>query len=532
MRAFRGMPAPGVQVTREVEAVSRGRPSWRSLLRPVRPGLAVLTIAMVLLGIGASLVHAGPVRAAAAGPAPLDTAAVDGYVHDYLDRHGLAGAGVAVVKDGRVLHTAGYGESGGETAGARTPFAVGSVSKPFTAFAILQLVAAGEVRLDEPVTTYLPELEIGDDRASGITVRHLLSHTSGLPDPTIVPPAENLAEDIGHLDDWVLTADPGTSYRYSNYNYRIAARLVEVVSETTFESYLQREVFEPLSMVDSRSVTTRDGDLVLDQGHVTAYGLALPVREMDLMSAGSGGVVTTADDMARWLALQTDRGRTQEGGSLLPPHLLEESHTPQPGAERAGLGWMRSGSDVEPARISHSGSLTRFNAQIDLVPSSGYAVAVMLNSFTPTYEHAYAISSGIVEITEGGNPSPGAPVATLIDAALGTLTLLVVGLTLLGVRRYRRWAARRSGWSTWRYALRLLPALTFPALAGYVFLVLPELQNNSATALDAFFLWPAAMVLLVTLAASGAALVVARTHRRFTAPPKAQDTRQDEPAFA
>lgn len=191
------------------------------------------------------------------------------------------------------------------------------------------------------------------------------------------------------------------------------------------------------------------------QGHVTAFGLALPAEEMAAMLAGSGGVVSTADDMALWLAMQTDSGRTEAGRQLLPTPLLRESHTPQPGAERAGLGWMMSSPGVDPARVSHSGVLQRFNAQMDLVPSSGYGVAVMLNSFTPTHEHAYAISSGIIEISEGGEPSLGPPVATLIDLGLGLLTLLVIALTALGLWRSGRWASRRADWPAWRFGLRL-----------------------------------------------------------------------------
>ena len=457
------------------------------------------------------IVHPCSAMAAEPSPGPLDTEAVDEFVDGYLGRHGLAGAGVALVKDGKVMHSAGYGESDGEPATSETPFAIASVSKSFTAFAVLQLVAAGKLELDEPVLSYLPDLELDDEQASKITVRHLLSHTSGLPNPLIVPPADSLAEDVAHVADWHLDADPGTSYTYSNYNYRIAAQLVEVVSGTPFATYLQREVFEPLGMSDTRSVDTRDDDPVLDQGHVTAYGLALPVREMDAMLTGSGGVISTAEDMAKWLAMQTSQGRTESGRALLPASLLEESHTAQPDAERAGLGWMRSSSGVEPARISHSGVLRRFNAQMDLVPSSGYGVMVMLNSFTPTWEHAYEISSGIIEITEGGKASLGAPAATLIDAGLGLLTLLGVGLTVRSVRRSDRWAAARATRPTWRFALRMLPQAIFPLLAAYVFLVLPSLQNNSATPLDALLLWPSGMLLLLVIGTCSLSIVIGRS---------------------
>lgn len=466
--------------------------------------------------LAASALFAGsPAAVAAAEAEPLDTDIVDSFVEGYLDRHGLVGAAVAVVKDGRVVYTAGYGDANGGAATAHTPMAIGSVSKPFTAFAVLQLVDAGKVRLDDPVVEYLPELEIDDERASDITVRQLLSHTSGLPNPMVVPPADDLKEGVERLHDWHLVADPGQRYLYSNMNYHLAARLVEVVSDTPFASYLEKNVFQPLGMDETRSVsTTRVAGPGLQGGHVTAYGLALPRSEMEQLVAGAGGVVTTADDMSRWLAMLTNGGRVSGGEQLLSPELLEEAQSPQPGSDGYGLGWHISGPEVEPPRVGHSGATVSYSAQMDVVPSSGYGVVVMLNSFTPTYEHNYAISSGIIEITEGGSPSPGMPIATLIDAGLGLFTLLVLALTALGIRRARRWAVRRTAWSGWRYAARLAPQLVFPVLAVLVFLVAPNLDGNSATMLDVFGLWPAAMALLLALAVSGVVLIAARVHRR------------------
>lgn len=281
--------------------------------------------------------------------------------------------------------------------------------------------------------------------------------------------------------------------------------------------YLDRNIFTPLGMEDTRAVpNTGVPDVGLQQGHVTAYGRILPLPGMDQFVAGAGGVISTAEDMARWLAMLTDGGTTPGGEELLSADLLEEAQSPQPGSDDYGLGRTISGADVAPARVGHSGASYRATAQLDMVSSSGYGVAVMLNSYTATYEHNYAIGSGIIEITEGGTPSVGTPVPTIVDVVLGLLTLLVVGLTVLGVRRAGRWAVRHTEWPGWRYALRLLPQLVFPALAVLVFLVLPSLKANTATPLDAFAVWPAAMVLLLVLGMSGAVLVVARllsTHR-------------------
>ena len=133
---------------------------------------------------------------------PLDTRAVDDYVEDYLERHGLPGATVAVVKDGEPVHEGGYGEdSGGRELTEDSRLRIASVSKSFTAFAVLQLVDQGLVELDDPVVEHLPELELDDERLGEITVRQLLSHTSGLTTPTIIPPAETLAEGVARTRD-------------------------------------------------------------------------------------------------------------------------------------------------------------------------------------------------------------------------------------------------------------------------------------------------------------------------------------------
>src|SRR5699024_1869418 len=322
-----------------------------------------------------------------------------------------------------------------------TPMVLGSVSKSITAFAVLQLVDAGKVALDDPVVEHLPEFELDDPRTSQITVRQLLSQTSGLPSPTIVPPAADLTQAVARLGDWQLGADPGERHAYSNANFWLAARLVEVLSGSDFATYLDRNVFEPLGMAATRAVQDLGADDPgLQHGHVTAYGMALPMPEMEQFVAGAGGVIITAEDMCRWLATLTDQGRTPGGEQLLSPRLLEEAQSPQPGSTDYGLGWSISGPDVKPTRVGHSGTSSSHSAQMDVVPSSGYGVVVLLNSFTPTFEHNYAISDGVIEVTEGNSASPGVPVATLIDAGLGLVSLAVLVLAVFGVRRAQGWA--------------------------------------------------------------------------------------------
>lgn len=445
-------------------------------------------------------------------PEGVDLSEVDEYVSGYLERHGLPGAAVAVVENGRTVHEAGYGEdSNGEPLTEHTRLRTASVSKSITAFAVLQLVDDGAITLDGAVTSYLPELQLDDERADEVTVRQLLSHTSGIVTPTVFPPASTPREGVARTRGWRLGSEPGTEYAYSNANAWIAARLVEVLSGRSFDDHLRDRVFAPLGMTRSLTTpTTRAPVPGLGRGHVTAYGSAFAAEEPEQMVAGAGGVVSTAHDMARWLAMQQRHGATADGRRLLSATLVEQSHRARPGTDRAGLGWLLSGPGVDPARVGHSGVAQTFQAQTDLVPSSGFGVVVLLNSHTAWREHAYEISSGIIEITEGRGPEAGTPVPTLTDLTLGAGALGVAALGLLGVRRAPRWAARRTGRSRWQMILRLLPHLIAPALAAVLLVIGPLLQGNSLTSADIVRFAPSAMVLLLTLAVAGVAMVGSR----------------------
>lgn len=179
------------------------------------------------------------------------------YVDGYLGRHGLQGAAVAIAHEGEVVSTAGHGGSHeGLSMTPGTVLAVGSLSKLITASAVLQLVEAGKIQLDDPVVQHLPQFELADTRVSEITIRHLLSHTSGIPSPIFIAPADDLRQGVERLQDWQLEVTPGVHYRYSNMNYHVAARLVENVAEMPFAEYLHEHLFEPLNMDDTRSVNT------------------------------------------------------------------------------------------------------------------------------------------------------------------------------------------------------------------------------------------------------------------------------------
>src|SRR5699024_8652779 len=233
------------------------------------------------------------------------------------------------------------------------------------------------------------------------------------------------------------------------------------------------------------------------------------------MDLGQGGVVTTAADMGKWLSMHTNKGKNEANEQLLSKKLLKESYSPQSGSEKYGLGWQLSSQSVKPERIGHSGADTTYQAQQDIVPSSGYAVAVLLNSFTSTYEHAYEISSGIIQLTEGNDPEIKAPVPTIIDLLLGVITLIYLGLGIRGVLRSKKWSDKRKQHPAWRFYLRLVPQMIPVIGIGWLLFIVPTLKNNSSTTIDAFGIYPAAMILLAIIFIVGSVLTVLRLFYRI-----------------
>ena len=203
---------------------------------------------------------------ALAAPSPafardgLDLAAVERLVTDFADQGGYPGIAIAITKGDQVVHVGGYGhDSSGAAVTATTPWPAASLSKSFTALAVMQLVEAGKVTLDAPVRDYLPDFRIAAAQGGRITVRQLLNQTSGINDRTLpeksLPQPDSLAGAVVRARAATLAAEPGTKHFYTNTNYHLAARLVEVVAGEPFGQYLRRQVLEPLGM---RASTTID----------------------------------------------------------------------------------------------------------------------------------------------------------------------------------------------------------------------------------------------------------------------------------
>ena len=419
-----------------------------------------------------AVLHAG-----AASAAPTDDA-IATAVEDFATASGYPGIAVVVADEDGVSHQAGYGvDSRGDAITARTRMPIASVSKTMTAAAVMQLVAAGRVDLDAPVYDYLPDFRIRDRRGAEITVRHLLTQTSGITDLTLreksLPQPETLAAAERRASGASLADDPGARFAYTNTNFHLAARIVEKVSGEPFGDYLEREIFRPAGMTRTTTIDVTPEDLPSDvaDGHLYAYGLTPSAAEPHRFVGGSDGVITTPEDLARWLLIAQNDGVATDGTRVLPAGTVRQMQTPQGDAAYA-LGW-----EVDPKKseVGHGGIWFTYTADI-LVTESGHGVAVIGNSGLGLgNEGTGELAAQIAAITDGEPAAPIPSIRLWTDLVLAAPTLVTIGLGVRRLARTRTWVRKHGGKAWWRIAARLTPRLiptvlllSLPYLIGLV----------------------------------------------------------------
>ena len=273
---------------------------------------------------------------------------------------------MAVLRDGQVLLMKGYGMADVGKAAPVSPTTIlrlGSVTKPFTAIAILQLVEAGKLKLDDPLSRYVPGVPQGDR----IRISHLLSHTSGVPDFIPIEDAKRSP----------LEFEPGERINYTNNGYSLLGRVVEKVSGQAWDEYLRDHIFAPLGMKSTGYDKTADLP-----GRATGYemgkdGAYAPIAAQDAREAyAAGGLYSSLEDLVRWeLALET--------GKLLRRETLDQASMPTRLADGRtaayGFGWMTS-TYRGLREVGHGGDITGFNSFVARYPDEKFAVIVLSNT--------------------------------------------------------------------------------------------------------------------------------------------------------
>ncbi|OZM76724.1 serine hydrolase [Pseudonocardia sp. MH-G8] len=437
-------------------------------------------------------------------PAAVAPATVSSVVEQYRDTAHVPGVAVAVTRGDRVILARGFGHTAdGQEVTATTVMAMASVSKSFTALAVVQLAEQGRLELDQPVQRYLPEFVTADPRGARITARQLLDQTSGLTDAGVSqftrPQPESLRDSVADFRDAELTSPPGSQWAYYNPNYQIAARLVEVVSGQPFDEYLADHVFTPLAMNDSRSIGTDDDLPPTAHGHLKLLGHPIPAAEPTAFGAGSGGVLSTAEDMTSWLIMQ-NRSTPPGTTAVVSPESLKTMHSPSSSVSGDyALGWSVGRTPSGAPLVSHGGDLFTSTTCQALLPESGYGIAVMANTGL-AYGDASAIGKRLVALIDGEPAAPASAQTVAVDGVLLGIALLALALGTIGFVRARRWATTH----TIRRALIGVPLLLAPLVVLVLFpaIVRALYRGRDITWTQAFYLYPSFMILLIALSAA------------------------------
>ncbi len=314
---------------------------------------------------------------------PVLKARVDAIAAGVMEQRGVPSASVAVVQGGKLVYTHAYGKAHIGPDKAATPdmrYSIGSISKQFTAAAILILQEQGKVKLDDAVGKYVPGLTRGDE----VTIRQILSHTSGYqdywPEDYLMKPMEQATTAQEIIDRWAkkpLDFEPGTQWQYSNTNYVIAGMIVEKVSGQKLMEFLGEHIFHPLGM---RSVWDSD-EAKLTQTDATAYlrNALGPLRAAPKEGRGwmfaAGELAMTAHDLALWDESLIAR-------KVMKPESYQEMFTEVKLKDGKGTqyGLGVSVGDLDGRKdISHSGEVTGFVADNEVLVDDGVAVAVLTN---------------------------------------------------------------------------------------------------------------------------------------------------------
>ena len=313
---------------------------------------------------------------------------------------------VLVARGNQVLFSKGYGFANLEWRVPNDPatkFRIGSITKQFTAASILLLEERGKLTLDDPVKKFLPDAPAAWDK---ITLRNLLTHTSGIADIVATPGFEKLQsisttpeELVERFRGLALDFAPGSQFSYSNSGYMLLSYLIEKISGSSYEDFLRENLFAPLGMNDSgydsnsAIIPRRAAGYIYDSsGFLNAAFIHMSIPQ------GAGGLYSTTGDLLKW-------NQALFGGKILKPESLAKMTTPF--RENYALGVSIETTARGRKAIRHGGAIDGFDADLTYFPADQLTVAVLSNVETDGL-HVEDLANALAALVHGDKPSPGA----------------------------------------------------------------------------------------------------------------------------
>ena len=339
----------------------------------------------------------------------LDISKIDEFMTNEIERLNLPGASLAIIQGNQIEYLQGYGIANTNSTNItpQTPIVIGSVTKSFTALAIMQLVEQGKIRLEDPVQSYISWFQIADkEESQKITIQHLLNHTSGFStydgQVSISQGNQTLKEHIQSLVSTELAYPVGEQYQYSNLNYSLLGLVIEEVTNKSYREYINEYIFQPLEMNNSFTNPKDDINHTIAEGYQTIFGIKVQTEQLNHEgTVPSGYIISSAEDMANYMIAQLNQGEFK-GKSVLSSNAINTLH--QPSSYMGNDTYYAMGWEVNNEGISHNGWTE--NTYSNVLLDGEYGISLQINSMDYFNLNEYdAIVSGINKLLHNQEPS-------------------------------------------------------------------------------------------------------------------------------
>jgi CubicO group peptidase (beta-lactamase class C family) len=435
---------------------------------------------------------------------------IDNYISSQMADLHIPGIAIAIVQGNQIVHLKSFGiaDSSGRPLTPQTPMLIGSLTKSFTALAILQLVEARKIGLDTPAQHYLPWFfilpppetddldidQIPDSNASSrITIRHLLNQTSGISRSTgdkLIGDWDTSGSAIEHyvraLGAERMHHPAGAGFEYSNANYVTLGMVIQVVSGMSYEAYVQEHIFRPLEMNNSFTSQLEAQQHGRSAGYRQWFGFSILASNLPYLHGlvPAGYLISSAEDLAHYMIAQMNAGQYKDV-SIISPQAIETLQSPAvPAAPEGyhrqpsgyyGMGWYVMEMNNIPVLV-HDGDTPSFHADMILIPAREWGIVLLINTNTVLLgEEIRNLSAGVVNILMGQKPPRAEPDIKIYSLYIFFMGFLAFEFFKLGrfVFSKRRQNQQNEFASASLFKHIFLPALIGLIVALWMFIMMP-----------------------------------------------------------
>lgn len=378
----------------------------------------------------------------------VDFNKIDKYIKSEMEKLNIPGCSVGIVNKDEVVFLKSYGKADNNERiiDENTPFILGSVSKTFTAMAIMQLVEEGKIELNSPVQKYIPWFTLSDSELSKkITIRQLLNHTSGL--PREAPVELRLSKDDLTIEEFVrkqnnteIINPVGLKFQYSNLGYIILGQVIQSVTGISYEEYIEQNIFEPLEMEHSFTSLSKAKENGLTRGYQPFFGYMFPTNPpYNQYDIPKGVLISSSKDMSNFLIALMNNGEYKDKSILSSKSILAMKQRSNV-AKNYGFGLM-----IYKGEILHGGDTQNFNSNMKIFGQGEWGLVILINANDITYQYIQReawyddISNGIRNIVLDKEVTETEVSLTKKYLPINIILFVIVVFCVLGFIRLPKW---------------------------------------------------------------------------------------------